>query len=139
MLLVSSILVTEQHRMAPIRLFLNNVMAYGLMDCKLRGENAVREAGLPSYTICRPGGMGGPIRPDRPLQWPPVHSHVQVDQGDRLRGRIARSDLAAICSEALLSDRTHNTTFEVIQRKPEMTADLAHFAHALEGLSQDEA
>ena len=138
LLVLSSILVSEQHRMAPMRLFLNNVMASGLMDCKLRGEDSVRNAAVPSYCIVRPGGMGSPPKLDGPLQQPKGHSQVQVAQGDNLRGRIPRWDLAAVCSEALVSPDTHNTTFEVIQRKPEETVDdMSHFAQVLRGLKAD--
>ena len=56
--LVSSRLVNPVNNWHPIRIILNNIK-WGLMDCKFKGEEALRGAGLPSYTIVRPGGLVG--------------------------------------------------------------------------------
>jgi len=136
LLLVSSILVSEKHRYVPIRIFLNTAMAWKLMDYKLRGEDAVRAVGLPSYTIVRPGGMGAPPSSNS-FPWPLSHAKVLVSQGDNIRGRILRHDLAATCCAALMSNNTHNTTFEVVQATPKQEADTDHFADVLRNLSTD--
>ena len=58
----------------------------GIMTFKLRGEDTLRDSGVP-YTIVRPVALteepGG-----APLSW---------DQGDDLKGKISRDDVADIC------------------------------------------
>jgi len=94
-----------------VYLFLN-VAAGGIMDAKIRGEDTMRSLytapGLASknvgYTIVRPGGLLGAA--------PLGVSAVELNQGDSMSGRIARSDVAAICVECLSSAAAFDTTFE---------------------------
>ncbi|PSB23887.1 CIA30 family protein [Stenomitos frigidus] len=74
----------------------------GILTWKRRGEEAVRESGLP-YTIVRPCALteadGG--------------KQLTLDQGDNLRGAISRDDVAAICIHAIEQPQACNLTFEV--------------------------
>ena len=83
------------------------------MDAKISGENELRRLyAQPSvarknigYTVVRPGGL---------TRDPPLGvSAVELNQGDTKSGRIARSDVAAICIESLESADAFDTTFEV--------------------------
>jgi hypothetical protein len=56
------------------------------------------------YTVVRPGGLTR----DAPLGV----SSIELNQGDEKSGRIARSDVAAICIESLESAAAFDTTFE---------------------------
>lgn len=94
-----------------VYLFLN-LAANGIMDAKISGENELRRLyAQPSvaqknigYTIVRPGGL---------TRDPPLGvSAVELNQGDTKSGRIARSDVAAICIESLESADAFDTTFE---------------------------
>lgn len=94
-----------------VYLFLN-VAAGGIMDAKIRGEDTMRSLyaapGLSAknvgYTVVRPGGL----LKDAPLGV----GAVELNQGDSVSGRIARSDVAAICVECLDSAAAFDTTFE---------------------------
>ena len=109
MVLVSSGGVSKPR--SAVYLFLN-VAAGGIMDAKIAGEDTMRRLyaapGLASkgigYSICRPGGL----TKDPPLGV----SAVELNQGDEKSGRIARSDVAAICIESLDSPAAFDTTFE---------------------------
>lgn len=74
----------------------------GILTWKRRGEEAVRESGIP-YTIVRPCALteaaGG--------------KQLTLDQGDNLRGAISRDDVAAICVHAIEQSQACNVTFEV--------------------------
>lgn len=92
-----------------VYLFLN-VAAGGIMDAKISGENQLRrlyarvaDKGI-GYTVVRPGGL---------TRDPPLGvSAVELNQGDDKSGRIARSDVAAICIESLENPGAFDTTFE---------------------------
>ena len=94
-----------------VYLFLN-LAANGIMDAKISGENTLRKLyaapGLASkgigYTVVRPGGLTR----DAPLGV----AAVELNQGDDKSGRIARSDVAAICVECLARPAAFDTTFE---------------------------
>ena len=88
------------------------------MDAKISGENELRRLyAEPSvveknvgYTVVRPGGL---------TRDPPAGvTAVELNQGDTKSGRIARSDVAAICIESLGSEDAFDTTFEVNTRCP---------------------
>lgn len=94
-----------------VYLFLN-LAANGIMDAKISGENELRRLyAQPSvaqknigYTVVRPGGL---------TRDPPLGvSALELNQGDTKSGRIARSDVAAICIESLESADAFDTTFE---------------------------
>jgi uncharacterized protein YbjT (DUF2867 family) len=95
--LVSSIAVTKPDH--PLN-------AFGqILSWKLKGEYSLRNSDL-VYTIVRPGGLtdeqGG-------------QSALQIDQGDRISGKINRADVAEVCLQALEQPKARNTTFEVIE------------------------
>ncbi|EFJ49811.1 hypothetical protein VOLCADRAFT_89655 [Volvox carteri f. nagariensis] len=105
--LVSSMLVTRKHWLHPIRLILNNIR-YGLMDNKLRGEDALRSSGV-EYTIIRPGGLGN---------GPGGHVTFVTGQGDVIAGAgsINRADVASVCVSALTHPGAANITLELFSR-----------------------
>jgi uncharacterized protein YbjT (DUF2867 family) len=103
-LLVSSIGVT--HPEHPL-----NKMGQVLM-WKGRGEEAVRESGIP-YTIVRPGGLTDEPGGMKPLLF---------GQGDKISGRISRADVAEVCLRALQQPEALNTTFEVIESESDAIA-----------------
>ncbi|OUL35841.1 NADH:ubiquinone oxidoreductase [Nostoc sp. T09] len=74
----------------------------GILTWKLKGEDSLRESGIP-YTIIRPCALteeaGG--------------KELIFEQGDNIRGKISREDVAEICLEALLQPKACNLTFEV--------------------------
>ena len=87
-----------------------NDMLGGILTWKLRGEDAVRESGL-SYTIIRPCALteeaGGKV--------------LTFDQGDNLKGKVSREDIAELCTAAITSSNTVNKTFEVKQKDKTQT------------------
>lgn len=136
--LVSSLLVSERHRFVPIRLFLNNIMARGLMDAKASAEASVRALAprLP-YTVVRPGGMGGPVPPP-PAGEAPALYRLEVGQGDHLRGRLSRDDAAACVAAVVRApEAVRNVTFEVVRRTPAELASDQHHTELFEGLEPD--
>jgi uncharacterized protein YbjT (DUF2867 family) len=74
----------------------------GILTWKLRGEDSLRNSGIP-YTIIRPCALteeaGG--------------KELILEQGDNIRGKISREDVAKICIEALKQAKAANLTFEV--------------------------
>ncbi|HBB35575.1 MAG TPA: NADH:ubiquinone oxidoreductase [Cyanobacteria bacterium UBA8803] len=74
----------------------------GILTWKLRGEDAVRQSGLP-YTIIRPCALteesGGKT--------------LVFDQGDNIRGKVSREDIAELCVQALEQPKACHVTFEV--------------------------
>ena len=93
-----------------VYLFLN-VAAGGIMDAKIAGEDQLRRlyAAVPreknvGYTIVRPGGLTREAALGV--------GAIELNQGDEKSGRIARSDVAAICIESLASAAAFDTTFE---------------------------
>jgi uncharacterized protein YbjT (DUF2867 family) len=95
----------------------------GILTWKRRGEEAVRESGIP-YTIVRPCALteadGG--------------KQLMLDQGDNLRGAISRDDVAAICIHAIEQPQACNVTFEV---KAEETANAVHWTTLFDQLQPD--
>ncbi|NMG19053.1 CIA30 family protein [Brasilonema bromeliae] len=76
----------------------------GILTWKLKGEDSLRESGIP-YTIIRPCALteeaGG--------------KEFILEQGDNIRGKISREDVAKLCVEALQQTKASNVTFEVKQ------------------------
>ncbi len=74
----------------------------GILTWKLKGEDSLRASGLP-YTIIRPCALteeaGG--------------KSLIFDQGDNIRGKISREDVAELCVEALQQSKACNVTLEV--------------------------
>jgi uncharacterized protein YbjT (DUF2867 family) len=74
----------------------------GILTWKLKGEDSVISSGVP-YTIIRPCALteetGG--------------KELIVEQGDNIRGKISRDDVAELCLNSLLHPEACNVTFEV--------------------------
>ena len=85
-----------------------NLIHHGSVQEKWRGEQAIRSSGL-DYIILRPYGLGQDVAP------PPGARGIEWSQGrtSGARRRIPRDDVATLCHEALLLDKTaRRTTFE---------------------------
>ncbi len=74
----------------------------GILTWKLRGEDSLRASGIP-YTIIRPCALteesGG--------------KELIFEQGDNIKGKISREDVAELCVQALQKSKASNLTFEV--------------------------
>lgn len=75
-----------------------------IMEWKLAGEDLVRCSGIP-YTILRPCALT--------LQTACGLSALRLEQGDRLRGQVARDDLAALIVACLQEPAMEGKTVEV--------------------------
>ncbi len=79
-----------------------NDLLGGILTWKLKGEDCVRSSGIP-YTIVRPCALteeaGGKA--------------LMFDQGDNIRGKVSREDIAELCVQALDLPDACNVTFEV--------------------------
>ncbi|WP_414755770.1 CIA30 family protein [Anabaena sp. CCY 9910] len=73
----------------------------GILTWKLKGEDSLRASGIP-YTIIRPCA----------LTEEPGSKALIFEQGDNIRGKISREDVAELCVQALQQKRC-NVTFEV--------------------------
>jgi uncharacterized protein YbjT (DUF2867 family) len=76
----------------------------GILTWKLIGEDSVRHSGIP-YTIIRPCA----------LTEEPGGKELIFDQGDNIKGKISREDVAKLCVAALQQNKACNVTFEVKQ------------------------
>lgn len=74
----------------------------GILTWKLKGEDSLRKSGIP-YTIIRPCA----------LTEEPKGKSLIFDQGDNIKGKISREDVAEICVQALKYPQARNVTFEV--------------------------
>lgn len=105
--LVSSAGVTRPGRpginleLEPPAVRLNDQLG-GILTWKLKGENSVRESGVP-YTIIRPCAL---------TEEPGVQALI-FDQGDNFKGKVSRDSVAEICVQALKQPKACNVTFEV--------------------------
>ena len=77
----------------------------GTLNHKYSGENAVRSSGL-SYTVIRPTGMSD----DAAEQGPAL---LEASQGDRISGKVARSEIAALAAAATGLSAATNKTMEI--------------------------
>ncbi|XP_059664379.1 protein HIGH CHLOROPHYLL FLUORESCENCE PHENOTYPE 173, chloroplastic [Cornus florida] len=73
-----------------------------ILTFKLKGEDLIRESGIP-YTIVRPCA----------LTEEPAGADLIFDQGDNITGKISRDEVARICIAALESPYACDKTFEV--------------------------
>ncbi|GLT80131.1 hypothetical protein SLA2020_515860 [Shorea laevis] len=73
-----------------------------ILTFKLKGEDLIRESGIP-YTIVRPCA----------LTEEPAGADLIFDQGDNITGKISREEIACICIAALGSPFACDKTFEV--------------------------
>ncbi|WP_250121565.1 CIA30 family protein [Chroococcidiopsis sp. CCMEE 29] len=74
----------------------------GILTWKLRGEESVRESGMP-YTIIRPCAL---------TEEPGVKALI-FEQGDNIKGKVSRDAIAEVCIQALEQPQACNVTFEV--------------------------
>lgn len=97
----------------------------GILTWKLRGEDSLRESGIP-YTIIRPCALteeaGG--------------KELIFEQGDNIRGKISREDIAKLCVQALQQPSACNVTFEV--KSAENNASYIDWEKLFSQLKQDE-
>ncbi|KAG5562023.1 hypothetical protein RHGRI_004905 [Rhododendron griersonianum] len=75
-----------------------------ILTFKLKGEDLIRESGIP-YTIVRPCA----------LTEEPAGADLIFDQGDNITGKISREEVARICVAALESPYACDKTFEVVK------------------------
>jgi len=113
--LVSSSGVTHEDH------FLNKAFD-NVLNWKFKGENALRDSGVP-YTIVRPGGL---------VNTPGGEQALVFSQGDTAAGRISREDFALICIAALNQPAAINKTFETFSSEKPGTNDWATLFAALE-------
>ncbi|GMJ14738.1 hypothetical protein like AT4G18810 [Hibiscus trionum] len=73
-----------------------------VLTFKLKGEDLIRESGIP-YAIVRPCA----------LTEEPAGADLVFDQGDNITGKISREEIALICIAALESPYACDKTFEV--------------------------
>ncbi len=96
----------------------------GILTWKLRGEDAVRESGIP-YTIIRPCA----------LTEEPGGQALIFEQGDNIRGKVSREDIAELCVEVLEQPKACNITFEV--KEQANGAYLPNWENLFSGLKTD--
>lgn len=112
----------------------NILNAFGVLDAKHRGEQAIKQSGLP-YTILRPARLiDGPYtsydlntlmqaKTDGKLA-------VVLGTGDTLSGDSSRIDVAAACVACLSHEETKGKSFEIVNQgvRPAVTDWEALFA-----------
>ncbi|MGB7379327.1 MAG: CIA30 family protein [Rivularia sp. (in: cyanobacteria)] len=74
----------------------------GILTWKLKGEDSLRQSGI-TYTIIRPCA----------LTEEPGGKELIFEQGDNIRGKISREDIAKLCVQSLQQPLACNVTFEV--------------------------
>lgn len=74
----------------------------GILTWKLRGEDSVRESGMP-YTIIRPCALTEEVG---------VQALI-FEQGDNIKGKVSRDSVAELCVQVLEQPKASNVTFEV--------------------------
>jgi len=79
----------------------------GLLTYKLKGEDALRESGIP-YAIVRPVA----------LTEEPAGAELEIDQGDVIKGKISRDDVAQLCIALLKQEDAAGVTFEIKSTVP---------------------
>lgn len=97
----------------------------GILTWKLKGEDSLRASGIP-YTIIRPCALteetGG--------------KELIFEQGDNIRGKISRDDVAEICVRSLQQSDAHNITLEV--KASENKANYINWQQLFSNLQPDE-
>lgn len=76
----------------------------GILTWKLKGEDSLRQSGI-TYTIIRPCA----------LTEEPGGKEFIFEQGDNIKGKISREDIAKLCVQSLEQPLACNVTFEVKQ------------------------
>jgi uncharacterized protein YbjT (DUF2867 family) len=93
---------------------------FGILDAKLKGEEAIINSGLP-YTIIRPGRLiDGPYTSydlNTLLKATTAGKYgVVLGTGDTLTGQTSRIDVAAACVECIQNPRSERKAFEIINQ-----------------------
>lgn len=99
-----------------------NTMFGNILNWKFKGEEALRNSGVP-YTIVRPGGL---------TDDPGRQQALLFLQGDRHQGRIPRADVARVLIEALTISEARYKTFELISGEGSPSINLQNQFAALE-------
>lgn len=96
----------------------NLLNAFGVLDAKAKGEEAIQRSGLP-YTIIRPARLI-----DGPYTSYDLNTLLQaktdgkrgivLGTGDQLNGETSRIDVAAACVECLAYAEPQNAVFEIV-------------------------
>ena len=98
----------------------------GILTWKLKGEDSVRASVIP-YTIIRPCALteeaGG--------------KELIFEQGDNIRGKISRDDVAELCVRSLQQSHAHNITLEV--KSGENIAHYINWQQLFSNLQPDES
>lgn len=84
----------------------------GILTWKLRGEDSVRESGMP-YTIIRPCAL---------TEESGVHALI-FEQGDNIKGKVSRDAIAELCVQAIEQPKACNVTFEVKEGGSDQSID----------------
>jgi len=87
----------------------------GILTWKLKGEDSVRESGVP-YTIIRPCAL---------TEEAGVQALV-FDQGDNIKGKVSRDSVAELCIQAIAQPKACNVTFEVKAESSDRQNDWQH-------------
>ncbi len=100
--------------------------AFGVLDAKQKGEEAIIRSGLP-FTIIRPGRLI-----DGPYTSYDLNTLLEATTGgklgvvigtsDTLSGQTSRIDVAAVCVECLSNPVTEGKVFELINQGPRPSA-----------------
>jgi uncharacterized protein YbjT (DUF2867 family) len=96
----------------------------GILTWKLRGEDSLRTSGIP-YTIIRPCALTEEAG----------SKELIFEQGDNIRGKISREDVAELCVKVLQQPRARNLTFEV--KQGENKADTLNWQQLFSHLQAD--
>lgn len=80
-----------------------NLLSGDALEWKLKGENHLRQSGVP-YTIVRPGGL---------TDKPGGATGIRFQQGDQGMGSITRADVAAVVVAAVGEPSALGRTFEI--------------------------
>jgi uncharacterized protein YbjT (DUF2867 family) len=84
----------------------------GILTWKLKGEDSLRSSTI-SHTIIRPCA----------LTEEPGGKELIFEQGDNIRGKVSRDDIAELCVQALQQTKASNVTFEVKSGENNASAD----------------
>ena len=109
---VSSAGVTRPNRpgidveVEPPAVKLNDTLG-GILTYKLKGEDVVRDSGIP-FCIVRPCA----------LTEEPEGAPLVVDQGDTIKGKVSREDVASLCCSLFSLPDATDTTFEIKSTVP---------------------
>ena len=78
----------------------------GILTWKLRGEDSVRQSGIP-YTVIRPCALTEEIGV----------KELIFEQGDNIKGKVSRDSIAELCTQVLSQPKACNVTFEVKEKQ----------------------